>query len=159
MIQGVAVKPLKCIPDDRGFLMEMLRCDDEIFEAFGQVYLTGCKRGVVKGWHYHKRQADHFVCVSGKALVVLYDAREDSITGGCVEEYIMEAPPDGMKPPYLLRIPPFVLHGFTALSAEEARIINIPTVPYHYAEPDEFRVGWDSPDVPYVWPDDVTIGG
>ena len=28
MIQDVVVKPLRIIPDDRGYLMEMLRCDD-----------------------------------------------------------------------------------------------------------------------------------
>ncbi len=49
MIAGVVVKPLKLIPDDRGFLMEMLRSDDPIFEGFGQVYITGCKEGVASG--------------------------------------------------------------------------------------------------------------
>ena len=69
MIQGVKIKELKLIPDDRGFLMEILRCDDEMYERFGQLYMTGCKRGVVKGWHYHKEQIDHFVCVFGRAMV------------------------------------------------------------------------------------------
>lgn len=58
MIAGVIIKPLKLIPDDRGFLMEMLRADDPIFERFGQVYITGCKEGVAKAWHYHKEQTD-----------------------------------------------------------------------------------------------------
>ena len=48
MIQGVEVKNLKLIPDERGFLMEILRCDDSIFERFGQVYITGCERGLAK---------------------------------------------------------------------------------------------------------------
>jgi dTDP-4-dehydrorhamnose 3,5-epimerase len=30
MIQGVRLKPLKVIPDERGRLMEMLRRDDEL---------------------------------------------------------------------------------------------------------------------------------
>ncbi|RKZ02276.1 MAG: dTDP-4-dehydrorhamnose 3,5-epimerase, partial [Candidatus Hydrothermota bacterium] len=46
MIQGVAVKKLRVIPDERGFLMEILRDDDEIFEKFGQVYITTVYPGV-----------------------------------------------------------------------------------------------------------------
>ena len=29
LIEGAVVKPLKVIPDERGFLMEILRADDE----------------------------------------------------------------------------------------------------------------------------------
>ena len=65
MIDGVIVKPLKVIPDERGWLMEMLRADDPFFQKFGQCYLTVVYPGVVKGWHYHKKQTDHFVCVQG----------------------------------------------------------------------------------------------
>ena len=74
-IEGVVVKALKRIPDERGWLMEMLRADDDLFQKFGQVYLTAVYPGVVKGWHYHKIQTDHFVCVGGMAKVVLYDSQ------------------------------------------------------------------------------------
>ena len=67
MIAGVQVKPLKPILDERGRLMELLRSDDPIFEKIGQVYVTVCKPRVVKGWHYHKLQTDHFVCLQGTA--------------------------------------------------------------------------------------------
>src|SRR3990170_1354878 len=65
MIEGVMVKQLKVIPDERGRLMEILRCDEEMFEKFGQVYLTTGYPGVVKAWHYHKGQTDHFCVVKG----------------------------------------------------------------------------------------------
>ncbi len=54
MIHGVRVKQLKMIPDERGRLMEILRCDDGEFIKFGQLYMTTAYPGVVKGWHYHK---------------------------------------------------------------------------------------------------------
>jgi len=57
-IDGVIIKSLKVIPDERGWLMEILRCDDKIFKQFGQVYLSTAYPGVVKGWHYHKKQTD-----------------------------------------------------------------------------------------------------
>ncbi len=40
MIEGVRVKQLKPIADERGRLMEILRADDETFQKFGQAYLT-----------------------------------------------------------------------------------------------------------------------
>ncbi|PIZ20608.1 MAG: dTDP-4-dehydrorhamnose 3,5-epimerase, partial [Deltaproteobacteria bacterium CG_4_10_14_0_8_um_filter_43_12] len=49
MIEGVRVKKLKVIPDERGRLMEMLRADDDLFVKFGQVYMTTAYPGVVKG--------------------------------------------------------------------------------------------------------------
>ena len=158
MIEGVKTKELKVIPDSRGFLMEILRNDDEIFEKFGQTYMTGVKRGVAKGWHYHKIQDDHFVCVSGKALVVLYDNREDSPTKGEVQEFVLSEPTtEGQH--ILLKIPKRVYHGFTAVDCEEARIVNAPTEKYNYENPDEHRVAWDSDEVPYKWPDEVKQGG
>ena len=48
MIQGVRIKKLKVIPDERGRLMEMLRCDDDFFTKFGQAYMTAAYPGVVK---------------------------------------------------------------------------------------------------------------
>jgi dTDP-4-dehydrorhamnose 3,5-epimerase len=159
MIAGVMLKPLKLLPDERGFLMEMLRADEPVFEAFGQVYLTGCKAGVAKAWHYHREQSDHFVCVAGTALLVLYDARHDSPTHGEVQELVLDAPPCRHAAPLLVKIPPIVVHGFTALECDEARIMNVPTLPYRYTDPDEFRYPWNSPDIPYTWPAHVTRGG
>ncbi|HEA47125.1 MAG TPA: dTDP-4-dehydrorhamnose 3,5-epimerase, partial [bacterium] len=48
MIEGVKVKKLKILKDERGALFEILRSDDKIFEKFGQVYISKCKLGWVK---------------------------------------------------------------------------------------------------------------
>jgi dTDP-4-dehydrorhamnose 3,5-epimerase len=146
MIEGVVVKKLKVIPDERGYLMEMLRSDDEFYQKFGQLYLTVANPGVVKGWHYHKKQTDHFVCVKGMAKVVLYDSRDKSATAGQVNEFFM-----GEQNPILLVIPPFVMHGFKGVSTEPAMIINCPTELYVYDNPDEFRVHPHDNDIPYDW--------
>ena len=156
-LNGVKIKKLKLLPDDRGFLMEMLRCDDEIFKEFGQVYITGCIRGVAKAWHYHKEQTDNFVCVYGRALVVLCDLREGSPSYGEVNEFVLEAPPFNAN--ILLQIPPLVMHGFTAYDCDDARIINVPTRPYRYKDPYEYRYPWNSEEIPYKWPEYVVRGG
>ena len=51
LIDGVKTKTLRQIPDERGWLMEILRADDELFTTFGQVYVSGTYPGVVKAWH------------------------------------------------------------------------------------------------------------
>ena len=70
MIEGVQTKSLKLIPDERGWLMEMLRNDDPVFVKFGQLYATATYPGVVKGWHLHREQVDNFVCVAGMVKLV-----------------------------------------------------------------------------------------
>ncbi len=159
MIQGVEVKNLKVIPDERGFLMEILRSDDPIFERFGQVYITSCRKGIAKAWHYHKEQSDHFVCLLGTALVVLFDMRKNSPTFGNVDEFILKSPPSDENESVLVKIPPQVVHGFTALNCDEARVLNIPTELYRYDDPDEYRLTWNSEEIPYNWPSYVKTGG
>lgn len=146
MIDGVKVKKLKVIPDERGRLMEMLRSDDDEFIKFGQIYMTSAYPGVVKGWHYHKVQTDNFVVVKGMMKVVLYDSREDSTTKGEVNEFFM-----GEHNPILLQIPPYVFHGFKCISETEAMVINTPTEVFNYKQPDEFRVHPHDNDIPYDW--------
>lgn len=146
MIDGVKIKPLKVVPDERGLLMEMWRSDDPDFQAFGQVYVTLVYPGVVKAWHYHKKQTDHFVCVSGMAKVGLFDAREGSPTKGESQTVYL-----GWQNQRLLVIPPGVYHGFTPAGPEPASIINIPTELYDYENPDEHRRPFDDPEIGYDW--------
>lgn len=148
LIEGVKIKKLKILSDERGKLMEILRSDEPIFERFGQAYVTICKPRIVKGWHYHKVQTDHFTCLQGTAKVVLYDAREQSKTYRQVNEFVMS-----WENPLVLKIPTFVYHGFTALGNQEAMILNIPTQVYRYSDPDEFRANPFSGEIPYDWGD------
>jgi dTDP-4-dehydrorhamnose 3,5-epimerase len=146
MIEGVMVKKLRVVPDERGRLMEILRNDDEMFESFGQVYMTTAYPGVVKGWHYHKRQFDNMAVVKGMMKVVLFDGRKESETYGEVNEFFA-----GEYNPILIHIPPYVYHGFKCISEEEAIVVNTPTEVYRYEEPDEYRVHPYENDIPYDW--------
>ena len=146
MINGVKVKQLRVICDERGRLMEMLRSDDDLFKGFGQVYMTTAYPGVVKAWHYHRKQWDHLVVVTGMMKVVLYDARDDSSTRGQLNEFFM-----GEHNPILMQIPPLVYHGFKCVSDREAVVVNCPTEVYNYTKPDEYRVDPHCGDIPYDW--------
>jgi dTDP-4-dehydrorhamnose 3,5-epimerase len=146
LIQGVQVKQLKWIPDERGKLMEMLRSDDPIFQKFGQVYVTTCYPGVVKAWHYHKKQDDNFIVIKGMAKVVLYDDRPGSPTKGLVNEFFA-----GEDNPVLIHIPRLILHGFKAYGSEPAYVVNTVTEPYNPRQADEFRIDPFDNHIPYDW--------
>ena len=146
MIEGVNTKRLRVIPDERGRLMEVLRADDELFQQFGQVYITTTYPQVVKAWHFHKIQTDNIAVVKGMLKLALYDSREESPTRGEVNEFYL-----GEHNPLLVQIPKEVYHGWMCVSQEESITINIPTEVYHYDEPDEYRIHPHDNDIPYDW--------
>ncbi len=146
MIEGVGVRRATVLPDERGRLGEIMRADDPWFEKFGQVYFTTTWPGVVKAWHYHGRQTDHFYVIKGTVKVALYDQRDNSPTKGTVNEVYL-----GEHCPGLLRIPPGVLHGWMCVGRREAYIVNIVSEMYDYSNPDEFRTDPHDNDIPYDW--------
>jgi dTDP-4-dehydrorhamnose 3,5-epimerase len=146
MIDGVVVKELGPIRDDRGELCEILRSDDPLFERFGQVYYTTVKPGVVKAWHFPRKQTDHLVTIGPPAVIVLADGLDGSPTKGEVMELTA-----GREAPVLIKIPPGIYHGFTAAGDEDAVILNIPTEVYNRDEPDEFRLDPFDNDIPFDW--------
>ncbi len=146
MIDGVTTKLLKCIPDERGRLMEILRNDDEIFTGFGQVYMTTTYPHVVKAWHYHKKQDDYITCVKGMLKLVLYDGRKRSPTFSEINEFFI-----GDHNRTLVKVPKMIYHGWKCVSEEEAIVINVPTKPYNRTNPDEYRLDPHRNDIPYAW--------
>ena len=145
-IDGVKTKALRVIPDERGWIMEVLRSDEpELFTAFGQVYISATYPGVVKAWHYHKQQVDNFACVAGMVKLVLVDTRPGSPTNGAVNEFFI-----GSHNPLLVQVPNLVYHGWKCISQEVALVVNVPTVPYRHGEPDEFRLEPHG-TLPYDW--------
>ena len=136
MIEGVKVKILKVIPDNRGRLMEILRVSETKIQP-QQVYLTTAYENVVKDkeyFHMHKNQTDFFCCVRGKIKLVLVDARENSKTEGEINEFEI-----GEENFCLITIPKRILHAFKSLK-DEAIIINSIDHEYSRENPDELRV-------------------
>ena len=82
MIDGVVLKTCTVHADDRGHLIEIIRDDDPVFREVKQTTYTVAYPGVIKAFHWHKRQWDVWFIISGMAQVVLYDLREGSPTCG-----------------------------------------------------------------------------
>lgn len=144
MIDGVKVISLKRFPDDRGYLVEILRADDPYFVQFGQIYMSKLRKGVIKAWHKHEKQTDYFYVASGTSKIGLYDDRASSPTQGEYQSVILGD--DGENA--LLAIPPMVWHGQMSLS-DSTLLINMPTEPYNRQQPDEIRAGVE--DFKDIW--------
>ena len=144
MIHGVRVKQLKPIPDERGRLMEVLRCDDEIFLKFGQAYITSVYPGAVKAWHYHRKQADYLAALTSMLKLVLYDTRADSPTRGEVQELHV-----GELNYVLVTIPLHVWNGFKGEGSTPALVANCATIAHDPTEID--RMDPFDNDIPYDW--------
>ena len=146
-IEGVKTKPLRLIPDERGWLMEILRADEaELFTKFGQVYVSATYPGVVKAWHYHKMQVDNFACVAGMVKLVLVDTRADSPTNGAVNEFFV-----GTQNPTLVQVPNLVYHGWKCISPELCTGRQRPDRAVSLrASPDEYRLE-PHDTLPYDW--------
>jgi len=146
LIEGVIIKNLKPILDERGYLQECFRSDWPMFKKFGQAYITIAFPNVVKAWHSHKIQTDNMVCINGNAKLVLSDNRKDSSTYRMINELFF-----GEKNPLLISIPPNIWHGFKAIGSKKITVLNVPTELYNYDEPDEYRLPYDTDEIPYDW--------
>lgn len=146
LINGVAVKKLIPILDERGYLQECFRSDWQMFEKFGQSYITVAFSNVIKAWHMHKIQTDNMVCVSGNAKLVLCDNRKDMSTFKKINEIFF-----GEKTPLLVTIPPNIWHGFKAIGGKKIIVLNCPNELYNYDNPDEYRLPYDTEDIDYDW--------
>lgn len=144
MIQGVSIWPLTQIPDERGKVMHMLRCDDPWFEKFGEIYFSVVYPGVVKGWHLHTKMTLNYAVVVGQIKLVLYDGRDGSPTRGEVQELFP------CEEYYcLVRIPPLVWNGFKGLGTGRAIVANCATLPH---DPGEIvRMDPFDSSIPYHW--------
>lgn len=145
MISGVKITQLKQIKDERGKIMHMLRNDSEIFKKFGEIYFSTINPNAIKAWHLHKEATLNYVCILGKAKLVLYDDREESSTKGQYQELII-SPEDY----FLTTIPPLVWNGFKSEHSSESIIANCLDLPHNEKEmvrrdplDQYFKYNWD----------------
>ena len=155
MIEGVKIKELKVHPDipDRdedvnkpGFLMEVLRNDENLLGKFGQTTFTVAYKDTIKAFHYHEKQDDLWFVATGKAMIVLYDLRQNSPTKS--ETQVIYAGQDDYK---VILIPTGVAHGYKVLSAEPVLLFYHTTEPYNSKNPDEKRLLFDDPKIGFDW--------
>ena len=147
MIEDVIIKKLNKNEDQRGWLTEIFRQDEDGFSPM-MSYVSLTKSGAIRGPHEHVKQADRFVFAGpGDFFLYLWDRRERSKTKD--ESIKIKV---GASNPALVIVPPGVVHGYKCVSAEGGMSINLPDKLYKgegkVEEVDEIR--WeDRKDSPY----------
>ena len=147
MIDGVSVREVLHVPRDHGVITEMYRPEwDPSGLPVVHIYQSRLFPAAIGAWSCHAKTIDRLFVNQGHLKVVLYDGREDSPTHG----RIMEMHVGDARPAFLV-LPMGVWHGLQNLGSTDALLLNFPSRAYDYADPDHWRLPYDSPDIPYTW--------
>jgi dTDP-4-dehydrorhamnose 3,5-epimerase len=121
MISGVVVRPLDRHDDNRGWLIELFRCDELSEEAHPTMaYVSETLPGVVRGPHEHAEQADLFAFLGpGDFELHLWDRREGSATLGRYKRICA-----GESNPLAVIVPPGVVHAYKNISDKRGWVFN-----------------------------------
>jgi len=143
-IEGVIIRELKRIPDERGTIMHGLR-SDTLLNDFGEVYFKKLYAGVINGWHLHKTLFLNYICILGMIKLVLYDMRDGSPTKGNLKEVFL-----GDDNYCLVHIPPGIANGSKGLASPFSIMVNIASEP-HNPDLKYLRIDPHSSEIPYSW--------
>jgi dTDP-4-dehydrorhamnose 3,5-epimerase len=122
MIEGILIKHLQRIVDQRGWLLEMFRCDEWDYGNWpAQSYVSLTMPGVARGPHEHLNQTDLFCFFSSSFQISLWDQRINSKTFQKTLSIIA-----GAADPILILVPPGVVHGYRNVGDDFGLVINFP---------------------------------
>jgi dTDP-4-dehydrorhamnose 3,5-epimerase len=112
--------------------------------SFVQANLSTSSPGVLRGLHLHRRQLDHWVVASGRALVALVDVRP--LIAEVADRPLVEV--REVVADATVTIPAGVAHGFLALEPLELVYL----VTNEFDGSDELGFAWDDPLAGIPWP-------
>ena len=143
-IIGVSFKKCKIFPDTRGSFTEVFRPEwspvsysDEI-----QLNLSRSIKGSIRGLHFHNKQSDWWIPISGTMQIALADLRKDSPTFLQTVSINLNS-----SESVCVFVPPGVAHGFQALTD----ITLLYAVNRYYDGSDEQGVAWDDSQLAIPW--------
>lgn len=140
LIPGVVLVRPDVYADERGFFLETLR-EDVLGTAFVQGNHSRSRAGVLRGLHFHARQADAWYVVRGRCRVGLADLRTRTDRPASMAIDLSD------DDPATLFIPPGVAHGFAALTDLDLTY----WVTRYFDGTDEHGVAWDDRVAAVPW--------
>ena len=137
MLQGIRVKPIKRLPDERGFFCEVMRTDwKDLFEddKIAQSNMSSTYPGIIRAWHRHLRgQTDYFLALKGTIKICGFDDKTQELNEIVSSALNLQ----------IVRMPGHYWHGFKAVGDESAVLLYFTTRLYDPADPDEERRPWN----------------
>ncbi len=145
MLDGMKVKSIKRLPDERGFFCEVMRTDwKELFgeDTIMQVNHSFTYPDVIRAWHRHLRgQVDYFLVLKGAIKICAFDDKTSELNE------VVSSGSDLQ----VVRVPGHYWHGFKAVGNEPSMLVYFTTNLYDPADPDEERRAWnDSKLIPKI---------
>jgi dTDP-4-dehydrorhamnose 3,5-epimerase len=148
-IPGVWLIRLQPVGDVRGRFIETYRAS---WLPFAKPMVQGNRSDsvprVLRGLHYHRRQADLWFVQAGRVTTVLVDTRIGSPTEGKHTSLQMGGGED-----VAVYIPEGIAHGFYA----HDHMVMTYLVTGEYDGSDELGIAWNDPDLGVTWPDQDPI--
>ena len=146
-VEGVIVHEVRHVLRDHGVITEIFRPQwDPTGLPIVHIYQSRLFPAAIGAWSCHAKTIDRLFVNQGHLKIVLYDGREESPTFGRV----MELHAGDARPAFVI-IPIGVWHGLQNLGSHDALVLNCPSRPYAYEDPDHYRLPFDSPEIPYSW--------
>jgi len=139
MLDGIRVKQIKRLPDERGFFCEVMRTDWK--DLFGEDNIAQANHSftypdIIRAWHRHLRgQVDYFLVLKGSAKICAFDDKTAELN---------EIVSSGLNL-QVVRIPGHYWHGFKAVGMEPVMLLYFTTKLYYSEDPDEERRAWNDP--------------
>lgn len=125
------LKKLDTFANDQGYMISIRK--DKIFEGkVGQALVSVVYPGVIKGLHLHEKQTDYTTCIKGNLKYISIKEKEDGTKE--VKTFVI-----GERNPVMIKTPPGVWHGYTAVSNQEAVILHMMDEEYNPEKDDTKR--------------------
>ena len=139
MLDGIRIKPIKPLLDERGYFCEVMRKDWK--DLFGDDTVVQANHSftypdVIRAWHRHLRgQVDYFLALKGTIKICAFDDKTAELNEVVSSSSDLQ----------VVRIPGHYWHGFKAVGIESAMLLYFTTNLYDPADPDEERRPWNDP--------------
>lgn len=154
-IEGLTIRINKVVRDKRGFLAEISRSakdDDFLKLGIQNIYISvATEKKVARGGHFHKKNAENFLTLSGTTLWLFIDCRKESPTFNNFYSVILGSDKlqietdisyytlDDSKMAQTL-IPPGVYHIFWPLTNASVMVLAIASEPFKEDREDHFTI-------------------
>lgn len=136
MLDTVKITPLKIFSDNRGSVKHMMKCTDETFSNFGEIYFSTILPGNIKGWYRNKTTTVNYAVIEGNIQLIVSD-------GEIKKEILM-----GDDNYCLVTIPPGIWRAFRPHGGRKAIVADLTDKPHNpldteKKDPKEFIKCWD----------------
>ena len=144
---GAVWTPLRVHADERGWFAEIWRTDQPGRVEPGQISVSKTLPGVTKAFHFHRKQVDLFIPMTGAFRIVLLQTQPPC-------EALSIWWQEGAEG--TLRIPAGLAHGYRVEGTSEAKMVYLTSETY--TPQDEGRLEWDRQVKGFPW-DERPPGG